>query len=541
LAVLAVNLLLKKPVLETLLFAIALAVGIAPELLPAIMNVNLSKGAQAMARAGVIVRRLNAIENLGSMDILCTDKTGTITQGVVKLDSALNDQAEPSEEVMRWAYLNASLQTGIKNPLDEAILRQAPRDAAGAVKLAEIPFDFMRKRLSVVADQADRPGAGPFLITKGALESVLSVCSRVKREGMDQAMTAQDLERMQRQFADWSGEGFRVVGVAVKPVSRQEKYDAAQDERDMTFMGFLLFFDPPKEGVRETIRGLQQLGVGVKVITGDNRLVARHVARAVGLAPERVLSATELDALSNEALTRVAQETSVFAEVDPDQKERIMHALKRSGHVVGYMGDGINDAPALSSADIGISVDTAVDVAKDTADFVLLKKDLNVLITGIREGRRTFANTLKYIHTTISANFGNMISMAGASLFLPFLPLLAKQILLNNFLSDIPAIGVPGDAVDPELVARPQQWNLRGIRNFMIVFGLVSSLFDYATFGLLLLAARAAEPLFQTGWFVESLLTELAVALVIRTRRVSWKSRPGRLLMGLSALVAAAA
>ncbi|MDD4081161.1 MAG: magnesium-translocating P-type ATPase [Eubacteriales bacterium] len=538
LAVLAVNLLLKKPIIDTLLFAIALAVGIAPELLPAIMNINLSKGAQAMAKSGVIVRRLNAIENLGSMDILCTDKTGTITQGVVNLDSALDYQGKPSDEVMRWACLNASLQTGIRNPLDEAIMRQAQKHTAGMDKLAEIPFDFTRKRLSVVVDKDPGSGVEPFLITKGALENILAVCSIVKTAEGDRALDKNGLDRINQQFTQWSGQGFRVVGIAVKPVARQEKYSAADDEQGMAFMGFLLFFDPPKEGVAQTIAGLKELGVDVKVITGDNHLVARHVAQAVGLASDRVLSAKELDALSNDALTRVALETSVFAGVDPNQKERIIHALKRSGHVVGYMGDGINDAPALISADIGISVDTAVDVAKEAADFVLLKKDLNVLIAGIREGRRTFANTLKYIYTTISANFGNMLSMAGASLFLPFLPLLAKQILLNNFLSDIPAIGVPGDAVDPELVEKPRQWNLRGIRNFMIIFGLVSSLFDYAAFGLLMLVARAKEPMFQTGWFVESLLTELVVALVVRTRRLSWQSRPGRLLMILTLFVA---
>ena len=331
-------------------------------------------------------------------------------------------------------------------------------------------------------------------------------------------------------YAEWSAQGYRVLGIAVRDVPRQAAYTVDSDECDMIFAGFLLFFDPPKPDARETLAALAQLGVQVKIITGDNRLVARHVAETVGLPVDSILPASEMEELRDEALWNVAERTTIFAEVDPNQKERIILALRKMGHVVGYMGDGINDAPALHAADIGISVEQAVDVAKEAADFVLLRQDLGVLRAGIEEGRRTFANTLKYIFTTTSANFGNMLSMAGASLFLPFLPLLAKQILLNNFLSDFPAMGIASDNVDEDMVAQPHRWNIRFIRDFMIIFGLVSSVFDYATFGLLLLVVHATEQQFQTGWFVESLLTELVIALVVRTRRPFFRSRPGKLL-----------
>ncbi len=530
LVVFAINVISHKPPIDSLLFAIALAVGIAPELLPAIISINLSKGAQNMARRGVIVRRLNAIENLGSMDTLCTDKTGTLTEGVVRIDGSLDAQGNPSDEVLRWAYLNAAFQTGLANPLDEAILAQPHPDTTGMDKLEEIPYDFIRKRLSVVVDSDPGTDVKPLLITKGALETVLAICTRVRAGG---AVVPLDRERhgtIDKLYAGWSAQGYRVLGIAVRDVPRQAAYSVDSDECDMIFAGFLLFFDPPKADARETLASLAQLGVRVKIITGDNRLVARHVAETVGLPVDSILPAGEMEELRDEALWNVAERISIFAEVDPNQKERIILALRKMGHVVGYMGDGINDAPALHAADIGISVDQAVDVAKEAADFVLLRRDLGVLRAGIEEGRCTFANTLKYIFTTTSANFGNMFSMAGASLFLPFLPMLAKQILLNNFLSDIPAIGLAGDNVDRELTALPHRWNIRFIRDFMVLFGLVSSLFDYATFGLLLLVVRATEQQFQTGWFIESLLTELVIALVVRTRRPFFRSRPGTLL-----------
>ncbi len=538
--VFSVNVVLNKPPIDSLLFAIALAVGIAPELLPAIINVNLARGAQNMAKRDVIVRRLNAIENLGSMDTLCTDKTGTLTLGVVSLDGALDVEGQPSGDVLRWAYLNAAFQTGLANPLDEAILAQSRPDITGMDKLEEIPYDFTRKRLTVVIDSDPGTDLAPMLITKGALDNVLAVCQSVRVDGLAQPLDAHRRAGVGGRFAGWSEQGFRVLGVAVRQVPRQEHYTVI-DEAGMEFVGFLLFFDPPKPGVKQTLDSLASLGVDVKIITGDNRLVARHLAETLGLPSDRILPACEMAAMPGEAFWHVAERTTIFAEVDPNQKEQIIRALQRTGHVVGYLGDGINDAPALHAADVGISVDQAVDVAKQAADIVLLQHDLGVLRAGIEEGRITFANTLKYIFTTTSANFGNMVSMAGASLFLPFLPLLAKQILLNNFASDIPALGIARDNVDAEMVTRPHRWDIRMIRSFMVVFGLVSSLFDFATFALLLLVVKADEAQFQTGWFIESLLTELAVALVVRTRKPFFRSRPGTLLWISTLVVAAAA
>ncbi|MHC1720898.1 MAG: magnesium-translocating P-type ATPase [Clostridiaceae bacterium] len=534
LSVLAINIILDKPPIDSLLFAIALAVGIAPELLPAIITINLSKGAQYMSKSGVIVRQLNAIENLGSMDILCTDKTGTITKGVVSIDGALDTEGIASDNVMRLAYLNAAFQTGIANPLDEAILAFKKIDTQGMDKLEEIPYDFQRKRLSVVVDSDPGTEIKPLLITKGALDKILSVCTTTRIGENAVPLNEEHMEEINKRFTGWSEQGYRVLGIAVKEVIRKTEYTVESDECDMIFSGFLLFYDPPKPDVANTLEVLKQLGVQTKIITGDNRLVASHLAESVGLPVEGIITASEIRNMNDEALWHTAERMTIFAEVDPSQKERIILALRKMGHVVGYMGDGINDAPALHSADVGISVDQAVDVAKEAADFVLLSQDLNLLIAGIKEGRRTFANTMKYIFTTTSANFGNMVSMAGASLFLPFLPLLAKQILLNNFLSDIPAIGIPGDNVDDDQIKQPHRWNIHFIRNFMIVFGLVSSVFDYATFAILMLVLRATEPQFQTAWFIESLLTELVIALVVRTRFPFYKSRPGKALLWLT-------
>jgi Mg2+-importing ATPase len=532
LIVFAANVFLAKPRVESLLFAIALAVGMSPELLPAIISVTLSKGARDMAARGVIVRRLTAIENLGSMDILCTDKTGTLTEGVIALDGALDPAGKPSDALLRDAYLNASLQTGLANPLDDAIVARASQqaiDISRCRKIDEIPYDFVRKRLSVVV-QVMAAGGDPVLIAKGALANILDVCDGLL-EGADVvAMDDSRRARIEERFAEWSALGYRVLGVAKKTVASQDRY-TREDERSLSFAGFLLFFDPPKPGIREALGSLNKLGVQLKVITGDNRLVAAHLAESVGLQAARMLSGSELNNLRDEALWRVAEQTNLFVDVDPNQKERIILALKKTGHVVGYLGDGINDATALHAADVGISVDKAVDVAKEAADFVLLEHDLDVLRQGIEEGRTTFANTLKYIAITTSANFGNMISMAAASLFLPFLPLLAKQILLNNFLSDFPAMSIASDNVDAEMVERPRRWDIGTIRNFMIVFGLVSSAFDFLTFGVLLYAFNASTELFRTGWFVESLMTELAIALVVRTYKPFYRSRPGRILL----------
>jgi len=536
LAVLTVNIVLQRPAIDTMLFAVALAVGLSPELLPAVLAITLSRGAQKMARQGVIVRHLNAIENLGSMDVLCTDKTGTITKGVVALDDVVDLDGRSSGDLLLVAGLNSINQTGMANPLDEAIIaRLSPESTPlpAARKIDEIPYDFSRKRLSIVVE---RDGNEPEMITKGALENVLEVCDKARRGATDIPLDDSVLSGIRERFAEWSGQGYRVLGLAGGKVVRKQGYHR-EDEEGLTFLGFLLFFDPPEPEIRETLTALKALGVQLKIITGDNQLVARHVAEAVGMDAERVLTGREIIAMKDEALWHLAPQLSVFAEVDPNQKERIITSLQKAGHVVGYLGDGINDAPALQVADVGISVDRAVDVAKEAADFVLLEHNLDIVRQGIDEGRHTFANTLKYIFITTSANFGNMISMALASMFLPFLPMLAKQILLNNFLSDIPAMGIAGDNVDREWEFTPHRWDMRNIRNFMIVFGLVSSLFDIITFGGLLYLIGETPELFRTGWFVESLLTELLIILVIRTYMPFYRSRPGRFLAWSIAIV----
>jgi Mg2+-importing ATPase len=522
-AVLAVNLLLGRPLVDTLLFSIALAVGLSPELLPAILSVNLARGASAMSRAGVLVRRLSAIENLGSMDVLCTDKTGTLTEGVVTLDGAWDATGNASEQVLELAAINAALQTGLVNPLDEAILQSHRPELTRVEKLGEIPYDFIRKRLSVVL----RDREGPLLVTKGAVEQVLSAVAAAC-DGTELTDSARDALR--HRASEWTTRGIRVIAVASRRLPEQAVY-GRDDERELRFEGFLTLLDRPKAGVADALSSLAAAGVQVKLITGDSGAVAVHVANAVGMPSSRVLSGAQLDELHDEALWHDAALTDLFVEVDPNQKERIIRALKRTGHVVGFLGDGINDAPAMHAADTSLSVQGAVDVAREAADFVLLERDLNVIRSGIEEGRRTFANTLKYVLTTTSANLGNMISMAVASLFLPFLPMLAGQILLNNLLSDVPAVGIADDAVDPELVATPRRWDMRFLKRFMVQFGLLSSVFDVATFGLLLGLFAAGPAMFRTGWFVESLLTELLVALVVRTRRRFWRSRPGSLLL----------
>lgn len=534
--VLAVNIVREKPALDSLLFALALAVGLTPELLPAIISITLAHGAQRMAKRGVIVRRLNAIEDFGSMDVLCTDKTGTLTEGAVVLKDALDAQGTPSAAVLRYAYLNAHYQTGLNNPLDDAIDafgQKAGVDISAQQKVDEIPYDFIRKRLSVIV--TDGQGART-LITKGALTNVLQTCSTVRYDDVTCRLDDSRVD-IDARYHQWSGQGFRVLGVASKPIDTRTESYSREDESELEFAGFLLFFDPPKADVAKTIVDLGQRGVELKIITGDNQLVARHVAEAVNLPMGGLLTGNDLNQLGDEALWHAAERTSIFAEVDPNQKERIILALKKTGHVVGYMGDGINDAPALHAADVGISVSTAVDVAKDASDLVLLEQDLDILRDGIEEGRRTFANTHKYILTTISANFGNMFSMAAASMILPFLPLLASQILLNNFLSDIPGTTIAGDNVDPEWVARPRRWDNRFISRYMLLFGLVSSIFDFLTFGTLLYWFSATPEVFRTGWFIESLLTELVIAIVVRTRRVFFRSRPGTLLLATTVVV----
>ena len=531
LVVFVVHMLAARPVVETLLFAIALAVGLSPELLPAILSVNLARGAQLLARRGVLVRRLNAIENLGSMDVLCTDKTGTLTEGVVSIEGAYDVTGTRSEAVLELGALNAALETGLASPLDDAILAACTPELANIRKLAEIPFDFVRKRVSVVVERS----GGVLLISKGAFHHVLEACSTLA-DGTPLGPRAR--ESLEQCHAAWSSRGVRVIAVATRELTLAAKY-GREDEHDLRFVGFLTFLDRPKPGAAEAIANLGRLAVAVKLITGDTQLVAQHVAQLVGLRHERVLTGAQLDEMRDEALWREAEHTDLFVEVDPNQKERIILALKKMGHVVGFMGDGVNDAPAMHAADTSLSVEHAADVAREAADFVLLERDLDVIRRGIEEGRRTFANTLKYILTTTSANLGNMLSMAAASLFLPFLPLTASQILLNNFLSDIPAVGVADDHVDPELIERPRRWDMRFIGRYMTCFGLLSSAFDFLTFGVLLWVLRTPAETFRTAWFLESLLTELVIALVVRTRRPFFKSRPGPLLLAATVILVA--
>ena len=540
--VLTVNLLLDRPVIESLLFAVALAVGLSPELLPAIISVTLSAGARAMSRRGVIVRRLDAIENLGSMTVLCTDKTGTLTEGTIVLNEALDAEARPSDEVQWLAYVNSALETGIGNPLDAAIIAAGTSagltTTPGLTKIDEIPYDFLRRRMTiVVADSAD-PG-NHLIVTKGAFSTVLDSCTAFERYGAQVPLDQAARENLDTVFKGKGQEGFRVLALATRRVAAKPDYDH-DDERDMVFRGFLVFLDPPKPEAQETIGSLARLGIAIKVISGDNRHVTAHMAEAVGLNAASMLTGEELSRMKDEALWHLAPRTDLFVEIDPQQKERIVRALQRSGHSVGYLGDGINDAPALHAADVGISVAEAVDVARESADIILLSRDLDVLRQGVEDGRRTFANTLKYISITTSANFGNMISMALATPLLPFLPLAAKQILLNNFLSDLPSLAIASDTVDPERVSGPQRWSVKDIQRFMIVFGLISSVFDMLTFGVLFYIFHASPAVFQTSWFMISLLTELAVVLVLRTRKPAFRSSPSRLLLWSTLAVAAA-
>src|SRR5512135_2860905 len=525
-AIFAANVYLSRPVLDSFLFSLALAVGLTPQLLPAIISINLAHGAKRMASQKVIVKRLASIENFGSMNILCSDKTGTLTEGTVRLQSAVDVEGAPSEKVLFHAYLNAFYETGFTNPIDEAIRTHRTFDLAGYRKLDEIPYDFLRKRLSILVSH---DGAG-LMVTKGTVPGVLAVCSSAETAEGAVVDIASVRERITRRFEEYSGKGFRALGIACKRVASESPL-GKESEAGMTFLGFLVLFDPPKPGIDETIGLLKGLGVTMKIITGDNSLVAGNLIQQVGFQHPRILTGPELHGMSDDAMLKRVTEVDVFAEVEPNQKERIILALRKAGNVVGYMGDGINDASALHSADVGISVDSAVDVAKEAADIVLLEKDLGVLVQGVREGRTTFANTLKYVFMATSANFGNMFSMAGVSLFLPFLPLLPKQILLTNLMTDFPEMTIATDSVDKEMIDVPRRWDIKAIRKFMITFGLVSSVFDYLTFGVLLLILQATQGQFRTGWFMESVISASLIVLVIRSRKPFFESRPGKYLL----------
>ncbi len=515
------NVVLNKPVLDSFLFSVALAVGLTPQLLPAIVAVNLSHGARRMADAKVIVRRLAAIENFGAMTVFCSDKTGTLTAGLVTVAGGEDAAGRPTSRVVELARVNAALETGYVNPIDEALRSEAP--PLGYSWVAEVPYDFERKRLTVLVDGPD----GRLMITKGALTEVLGVCAT--GESADGPVPISAVSGgIESRRAELEGAGMRLLGVAVRPHERDGV--AAVDEDGMTFVGMVSLADPPKADARLSVSRLHDLGVAVKMITGDSRRVAAHVADEVGLEGGLVLTGADMASLDDDALAGKVSGIDVFAEVDPSQKERIVAAFRRAGEVVGYMGDGINDAPALHVADVSVSVDTAVDVAKEAADFVLLERDLAVLAAGVEAGRATFGNTMKYVFAATSANFGNMFSMAGASFFLPYLPLLPKQVLLTNVLTDLPEMTIAADRVDKTVIDRPERWDVDLIRRFMLVFGLVSSLFDYATFGVLLVVLGAGQDEFRTGWFVESVVSAAMIVLIVRTRLPVVRSRPGKAL-----------
>jgi Mg2+-importing ATPase len=529
-SIFAINVYMSRPIVDSFLFSLALAVGLTPQLLPAIISINLAHGARKMASHKVIVKRLASIENFGSMNVLCCDKTGTLTEGTVKMRSAMDAEGKESKEVSLYAYLNAFYETGFFNPIDQAILHFSEADISGFKKLDEVPYDFIRKRLSIMVSK----GEEHIIITKGALANILEVCTTAQTaDGVVEL--SQVADRIMQKFQELSAQGLRVLGLSSKKINAN--VCLSRDETDMTFLGFLVFLDPPKDGMAAIIHDLANLGVSLKVITGDNWLVADSIRKEIGLAEGKILTGHDIRKSSSEALQKLVQEVNVFAEVEPNQKERIILALRKNGGVVGYMGDGINDVSALHAADVGISVDSAVDVAKEAADIVLLEKDLRVLSEGVIEGRKTFSNTMKYVFMATSANFGNMFSMALLSLFLPFLPLLPTQVLLTNLLTDLPEMTISSDSVDPELVSSPRRWSIKFIRNFMLVFGFLSSLFDFLTFGALLFMLHASIDQFRTGWFMESVVSASLAVLIIRTRRPFFRSIPSVYLLSMTLLV----
>lgn len=537
--VLLVNTFFHRPWLDSFLFAIALAVGLTPELLPMVVSVTLSKGAIRLASKKVIVKRLASMHNLGSMDILCTDKTGTLTEARIRLERHIDPQGIESERVIELAYYNSYFETGLKSPLDVAILEHVTFNVNGWEKVDEVPFDFERRRVSVLLDN----GSERLLVVKGAPEDILQLSSAFEKEqnGEPQDLSSQARMAIDKQFENLSKDGFRVLGIAFKKVPREHNHAVVSDETELVFAGFAGFLDPPKESAKLALAKLANDNVEVKVITGDNKLVAQHICEQLQFKIKGILTGAEVQVMDDMTLTAVVEQTNIFCRMNPSQKNRIILALKKRGHVVGYLGDGINDAPSLHSADVGISVDSAVDVAKAAADMILLEHDLSILHAGILEGRRTFGNIMKYIMMGTSSNFGNMFSMAAASLFLPFLPMLPVQILLNNLLYDFSELPIPLDRVDNDYLSKPHRWDMKFIRNFMLVIGPISSVFDLLTFYIMITVFHADEALFHTGWFIESMGTQVLVIFVIRTRANPFKSRPHPLLIVCSLLVVAAA
>jgi Mg2+-importing ATPase len=538
--VILVNTLHHRPWLISFLFAVALAVGLTPELLPMIVSVTLARGALRMAGRQVIVKRLAAIQDLGSMNVLCTDKTGTLTEGRIRLERHVDCLGRDSRRVLELAYLNSYFETGLRSPLDEAILRHEEIDVSGWRKVDEVPFDFERRRVSVLVAA---PACPRLLVVKGALEDILRLSINYERDSPADcpALDALARQRILALFESMSREGFRVLGIAWKREPADREHVVVTDEAELVFAGLAAFEDPPKASAASALAAMARSAVQVKVVTGDNELVTAHVCSQLGLPVAGVLTGLEVQQMDDAALEARAPRTTIFCRVTPPQKNRIILALRRRGAIVGYLGDGINDAPPLRSADVGISVEGGVDVAREAADLLLLQPDLNVLQEGVLEGRRTIGNIMKYIMMTASSNFGNMFSMAGATLIVPFLPMLPSQVLLNNFMYDISEVPIPMDAVDREDVQAPRRWDIRFVRRFMLAMGPVSSVFDFATFFVMLSVFQADERLFQTGWFIESLATQVLVIFVIRTRGVPWASRPSRLLTLTSLAVVAIA
>jgi Mg2+-importing ATPase len=545
--VLLVNAYFHKPWLESFLFAVALAVGLTPELLPMVISVTLSRGALRMAKQHMIVKRLSAIQDLGSMDVLCTDKTGTLTEAKIRLEKHVDAQGQASGRVLELAYFNSFFETGLKSPLDEAILAHQHIDVGAWKKIDEVPFDFERRRVSVLIDN----GETRWLVVKGAPDEIVGLCTHYEAQDahpgarpgaiIQQPLDDVALANIRGQHHALEEDGFRVLGIAWREVPRDHPHAVVDDETELVLAGFAAFLDPPKASAAPALAALKKTGIAIKIVTGDSDLVTRHVCAELKIPVTGLLTGKEIAQLDDHALQARVEAVNLFCRVNPAQKERVIRALRARGHVVGYLGDGINDAPSLHAADVGLSVDSAVDVAKEAADMILLQQDLHVLHAGVLEGRRTFGNIMKYIMMGTSSNFGNMFSMAGASLFLPFLPMLPTQILLNNILYDLSEIPIPLDKVDSSETHTPRVLDMNFVRNFMLVIGPISSLFDFLTFYLMLVVFQANEKLFQTGWFVESLCTQVLVIFIIRTRKNPLKSRPHPLLTATSLAIVATA
>ncbi|MEM4258769.1 MAG: magnesium-translocating P-type ATPase [Candidatus Thermoplasmatota archaeon] len=524
----AINAVLKGDFVEAFLFSIAVAVGLTPEMLPMLVAINLSKGAIMMAKKQVIVKRLNSIQNFGAMDVLCTDKTGTLTMDKIVLEKHCDVVGKEDEDVLRLAYINSYYQTGLKNLLDKAILKHEKLLVKQYTKIDEIPFDFSRKIMSVVVTV----NGTHRIISKGAPEQIFTRCSHYEIDGKIQQITEDVLEKLKSEYDSLSLQGFRVLAIAYKDIIDKKEIYSRDDEINLILKGYVAFLDPPKPTVKKTIETIKKLGIELKVLTGDNEFVTKNICSQIGLDIHNVYTGDMIDKLTDEELREVVETTTVFVRLSPLQKGRIVDALRKNNHIVGYLGDGINDAPALKAADVGISVDNAVDIAKESADIILQKKSLMVLGDGVIEGRKTFGNIVKYIKMGASSNFGNMISMTGASIFLPFLPMLPTQILVNNFLYDMSQTSIPTDSVDDEYLRKPRPWNVRSIKRFMLLIGPVSSIFDFVTFGVLWFGFHAQQPVFATGWFLESLCTQTLVIHVIRTGKIPFiESRPSRFLL----------